>query len=88
VTGVQTCALPILYLAGGKIDTDLQFGSIEDMKSLSSIALYDFSTSASTGDVFFAAYVYVVVPEENVVRRFISSDYRDTLDEDLPPPLP
>jgi len=77
-----------VYLAGGKIDTDLQFGSIEDMKSLSSIALYDFSTSASTGDVFFAAYVYVVVPEENVVRRFISSDYRDTLDEDLPPPLP
>jgi len=75
-----------VFLAGG--DLDSQFGTMSDMNNLSSIALYDFTTSLSTGDVFYAAYVYIVVPDENVVRTFISGEYRDTFDIDLPPPRP
>ncbi|MFT5315401.1 MAG: hypothetical protein ACI9UK_001233, partial [Candidatus Krumholzibacteriia bacterium] len=54
-----------VFLSDG--DLDSQFGTSSDMDGLTAIALYDFTTSASTGDIFFAAFVYVVVPAENVL---------------------
>ncbi|NCQ34454.1 hypothetical protein GW813_05105 [bacterium] len=65
---------------------DLSFGDAEDLPAPESLAVVDIRIGGGTGDVDYAAYVYLVLPDIGQVRRFISSEYYIYLNQEPPPP--
>ncbi len=73
-----------IFSSGG--DLDLQFGSTDDTPGVTSVGVYDHRIGSGADDVNYGAFVFVLVPGENQILKFISSEHSNFLNEDLPPP--
>jgi hypothetical protein len=65
---------------------DLQLGSTPETPGVTAVGVYDHRTGVGADEVNFGAFVFVLLPGENAIRKFISSEHADFLNEDLPPP--
>lgn len=67
-------------------ELELVFGSTPETPGVSALGLHDEPYGSGPDEINYAAFVFVLVPGENQIRKFISSEHADTLNEDLPPP--
>ncbi len=67
-------------------DLDLLLGSTPETPGVTAIGVYDHRLGSGADNANFGAFVFVLLPGENVIRKFISSEHADFLNEDLPPP--
>ena len=65
---------------------DLQLGSTPETPGVTAVGVYDHHYGTGPDDRNFGAFVFVLLPGENAIRKFISSEHADFLNEDLPPP--
>ena len=65
---------------------DLQFGNDELTPGPVSLDVVDVRIGGGLEDVNYAAYVFVVIPGQNQVRKFISSEHYIHLNQVPPPP--
>ncbi len=72
-----------IFSADGEYD--YEFGKTTVSPGPVSIALVDYKFDTGVADYDFAAWVYVVVPSTNQVRRFISSEHFQRISEGPPP---
>ncbi len=80
VTDTDNDRVQVFFPTG---ELDLIFGGGDETIGVTAIAIYDHTTG--TG-INYGAFVFVLVPGENKILKFISSEHADTLNEDLPPP--
>jgi len=67
-------------------DFELQLGSLPETPGATAVGVYDHRTGAGVDQVNYGAFVFVLIPGENQVRKFISSEHADYLNQELPPP--
>jgi len=65
---------------------ELFFGTEETSPGPGSLGVVDVRIGGGIDDVNYGAFVYLVVPSENQVRRFISSEHYIELNKEPPPP--
>ncbi len=65
---------------------ELFFGNEETSPSPGSLGVVDVRTGGGVDEVNYGAFVYIVMPNENQVRRFISSEHYIELNQEPPPP--
>ncbi len=65
---------------------DLSFGDAEATPGPVSLDVIDVRIGSSAGDIDYAAYVFMVLPAQNEVRKFISSEHYIYLNQEPPPP--
>jgi hypothetical protein len=67
-------------------DFELFFGNEETCPSPGSMGVVDVRIGGGLDEVNYGAFVYIVIPSENQVRRFISSEHYIELNKEPPPP--
>ncbi len=65
---------------------DLSFGDDESTPGPVSLDVVDVRIGSGATDVDYAAYVFMVLPAQNEVRKFISSEHYIYLNQEPPPP--
>lgn len=65
---------------------DQQFGSTDNCPEPASLAVVDKRYGTGADQVDWAAYIYVLTPGTGQVRRFISSEYNQRINQGEPPP--
>ena len=63
----------------------LEFGSELETPGVTSMGIHDHPTGSGADDVNYGAFVFLLIPGENQIRKFISSEHASFLNEDLPP---
>lgn len=67
---------------------DLWFGNADIIAAPTSLALVEKRTGTAADEIFPAGFVYVLVPTEGKIVRFIDRDYFNARSESQPPPPP
>ena len=67
-------------------DFELFFGTEETSPNPGSLGVVDVRIGGGVDDMNYGAFVYIVMPSENQVRRFISSEHYIELNKEPPPP--
>jgi len=67
-------------------DFELFFGNEEICPAPGSMGVVDVRIGGGADEVNYGAFVYIVFPSENQVRRFISSEHYIELNKEPPPP--
>ncbi len=65
---------------------ELQLGSLPETPGVTAVGVYDHRTGVGPDAVNYGAFVFVLIPGENQIRKFISSEHADYLNQELPPP--
>ncbi len=63
----------------------MQFGTTDLMPGPVSVGVFDYRHGSGADDYFYGAYVFVVVPGTQEVRKFISEEYYIELHNEPPP---
>ncbi len=66
---------------------ELRIGGDDETPHPTAVGVYDIVHGSGADEVYFAAYVYVLLPELNRVVRYVSKEYEGLGNEEIPPPL-